>query len=296
MAISVEVSVVVDGEAERGTAELLPVGGGRRVLGAEEARSDLTAGVIFSLAPRGGLRVRVLQQAPLRSGLGGSSAYGVALASAVAAHLGGGVEDKQIVALVRDIEARMLSTPTGEQDHWAAMRGGVQALHIDLGGNRLEEIEVDAEWMGDRTTVFFTGVEHRSGMVNWQVVRRRLDGNRGTRAAFDEITAAAKACREALVDADDHAVAAAIRDEWRARRHLAPEVSTPDLDGLVEAATAHGASAVKACGAGGGGSILVWHPPGSRDAIVDALRRRSRRGRVIASGFAREGCRISPES
>ena len=43
--------------------------------------------------------------------------------------------EAHMVALVRDLEARILGFPTGEQDHWAAVRGGVLALHMEAGGN-----------------------------------------------------------------------------------------------------------------------------------------------------------------
>ena len=44
----------------------------------------LTAGVVFEIAPAGGVRIRVISQAPLRSGIGGSSTYGIALGRALA--------------------------------------------------------------------------------------------------------------------------------------------------------------------------------------------------------------------
>ena len=93
-------------------------------------------------------------------------------------------------------------------------------------------------------------------------------------------------------------MASAIRCEWKARRRLGSDVSTPELDALVHVARDAGGTAVKASGAGGGGSIVVWHPPGTREAIVGALEEASQGGGyLLASGAAPQGCRIvSPES
>lgn len=296
MALPVEVELEVDLGGETGTVSHTELDDGTRVLSRSDARIDLTAAVAFAVAPDGGVRVRVLAQAPVGSGVGGSSTYGVALARGLTELTGSVPSDAGLVALVRDCEARILGCPTGEQDHWAAVRGGVLAIHVETGGNRIESLDVNPEWLGERAIVFFSGIRHRSGMVNWQVIRRRLDGHAETIEAFDEIAAAARDCRAGLLAHDEESVATAIRREWKARRRLAPDVSPLELDELAGVASAHGASAVKGCGAGGGGSILVWHPPEARSTIVAALEEASEGGRVFATGAFGRGVRLSPES
>jgi len=254
-----------------------------------EDRSDLTVAVVGWLRPEGGVRVRVERQPPVGSGLGGSSSYAVALAAALLELAGATIPDKDMVAVVRDLEARVLQAPTGVQDQWAAVRGGVLALHLEPGAPRLEPLDVSPRWLDERLTVVYTGVRHSSGMVNWQVIRRRLEGESETVAALDAIAAAARACRAALLEGDETAVGDAIAAEWAARRRLAPEVCPPELDRLTEIAVRTGARAVKACGAGGGGSMLVWHPPERRPAIEAALLAAAPAGRVIARGVATRG-------
>jgi D-glycero-alpha-D-manno-heptose-7-phosphate kinase len=256
-------------------------GGETRVLTPEDGTRDLTAAVAFSLRPEGGLRVRVLEQPPLGSGLGGSSAYGVALATALGNLDGRPMVPERTVALVRDLEARLLRTPTGTQDHWAAVRGGVLAVHLEPGGERVESLEVDPAWLRGRLLVFFSGITHHSGMVNWRVMRRRLDGDPDATAGFEAIAAAARKCREALLAQDEAGVAAAIRRDWEARRRLAPEVAPPELEKLVRAALAGGALAVKACGAGGGGSLLAWCSPESLSRVAEALGAAAPAGRML---------------
>ncbi len=296
MAIPVEVELVVGLDGEPGSVLHTALNGEVRRLGPSDAHTDLTAALSFAVAPQGGVRVEVLSQAPLRSGIGGSSSYGIALVRALTELVRPVPSEERMVALVRDCEARILGFPTGEQDHWAAVRGGVLALHLEVGGDRVEVLAVEPEWLSDRATVFYSGIRHHSGMVNWQVIRRRLDGHAATIEAFDRIAAAARECRAGLLAHDDAAVASAIRQEWKARRRLAPDVSTLELDELTEAASASGASAVKGCGAGGGGSILVWHPPGARADIVTALEAACEGGRLLATGAAAGGVRLIPES
>jgi D-glycero-alpha-D-manno-heptose-7-phosphate kinase len=221
------------------------------------ATTDLSAAIAFAVRPVGGVRVRVHSQASLGSGLGGSSAYAVALARGILTALGEEMVDERLVLLARDLEARVLMVPTGLQDHWAAVQGGVLAIHHEPGGERIERLQVEPEWVGERLTIFDTGISHHSGMVNWQVIRRRLDRDSGTTGALEAIAEAARLCRTELMAGDEDGVGRAIAAEWSARKRLAPEVCPPKLESIIDAGLAAGASAIKACGAGGGGSVLV---------------------------------------
>ena len=114
----------------------------------------------------------------------------------------------------------------------------------------------------------FSGITHASGMVNWEVYRARVDGDaRVATALRDEIVEAAAECRRGLLAADEEAVGRAVAAEWAARRRLAPCRDQPRPRRDRAAGLAAGAWAGKACGAGGGGSLLFWVPPERRTAV-----------------------------
>jgi D-glycero-alpha-D-manno-heptose-7-phosphate kinase len=292
VAIPTRVRMEVEFAGPVGHVEHAEGDGPLRMLGPEDTAHDLTAAVCFALRSTGRVRVRVFEQAPVGSGLGGSSSYAVALARGVLALEERSMGERALVALLRDLEARVLGIPTGTQDHWAAIRGGVLAVHIEPGSESIERLQVDQNWVSERLTVFFTGINHHSGMVNWEVIRRRLDGDESTRSALESIADAARLCRQALLAQDEHEVGVAVAAEWAARRRLAPEVCPDDVEKAVRRARDAGATAVKACGAGGGGSLLVWHPPGFRDRIAEALFDAAPSGRILESGVARDGCEV----
>ncbi len=91
----------------------------------------------------------------------------------------------------------------------------------------------------------------------------QIDADQGVRQALAMIAALAGRVREALLAERFEEVAALMAEEWAARKRLAPGVTTPDIDRIVEAARA-GGGAAKVCGAGGGGVVAVWAPPGAR--------------------------------
>lgn len=221
------------------------------------------------------IAVEIVSGSPRGAGLGASSALAVGLLAAaeVAVH---GVLTRtpaERAAFARDIEARLMGLPTGLQDHYPAQLGGALEIAHAPGGERVTELAVDLPELGEHLLVGFTGQSHFSAGANWQVVRRRLEADA---MIVDRLGAIADvACRlpSALVSSNWAQAGALVGDEWAARRQLSDEISTPAIENLLAVAKGLGAWGGKACGAGGGGSVLVLAPPATRAAIADAWRR-----------------------
>ena len=115
------------------------------------------------------------------------------------------------------------------------------------------------------------GVTRFSGINNWEVFKGQIDGDARVRGALGEIVAAARALREALVAHRYDDVVPVMAAEWEARKRLAPGVTTPEIDRIAAAARSAGGAA-KVCGAGGGGMVAVWAPPGRREPVEAAVK------------------------
>lgn len=217
--------------------------------------------------------VTLTSASPRGAGLGASSALAVALIAAAEAWTGREASPPaRRVALARDVEARLMGLPTGVQDHWPALLGGALALRHAPGGTSVERLDADLDALGDGLVVAYTGVSHFSAGQNWEIVRRRLDGEAEVTALFDGIAEVAAEARDALVAGDLPRLGSLVGREWELRRRLAPGISVPVLEELLEAARGAGAWGGKACGAGGGGCLAVLCPPQRRDAVEEALR------------------------
>jgi D-glycero-alpha-D-manno-heptose-7-phosphate kinase len=95
------------------------------------------------------------------------------------------------------------------------------------------------------------------------------------------------AMRAALERGDWDEVGRQIATEWENRKRLAPGVTTAIIDDLMARAAAAGATAAKVCGAGGGGCLFCYGPPGKRTAIAEALA--SGGARVLDYTIERDG-------
>jgi D-glycero-alpha-D-manno-heptose-7-phosphate kinase len=242
-----------------------------------QGKLSLAAHVLQAVGIETGVRVITQSKVPAGSGLGGSSALGVAIAAAAARAMGRELTPTALCALVRDAEARTIAVPTGTQDYEAAIHGSVIALHLAPGGTRVERLAVDPGRVEECLLLVNTGEPRFSGINNWQVFKAQIDGEARVREALAEIARLAVAVREALVAARYEDVVDLVAREWEARKRLAPTVTTPEIDRVVEIARSAGGAA-KVCGAGGGGVVAVWAVPGARargtrEAVVEALQK-----------------------
>lgn len=242
----------------------------------ELARHDETSliGVIAEALALPPFEASLSSGSPRGGGLGASSAMTVAfLTAAEVAFDRPHSEPRRIAAMARDLEARLMGLPTGLQDHYPALLGGALEILAEPGGERVRSLNVDLERLGESLLVVYSGQSHFSAGNNWQVVRRRLDGEAEISKLFAGIAETTAELVPALETGDFPRVGELMRREWSYRRQLAEGISTPVLEKLLQAAATQGAWGGKACGAGGGGSLAILCPPERRNDIASALQR-----------------------
>lgn len=243
----------------------------------------------FGLPP---IEVELRSDSPRGGGLGGSSALVVALIAAVEEELGlSRSQPRERVRLARDLEARLMSLPTGIQDHYPGLLGGALEILQEPGGERVRRLDVDLGRLGESLLVVYSGASHFSAGNNWSIVRRRLDGEPEVTGLFHGIAEAAAALAPALEAGDLPRVGELMSLEWSHRRRLAEGVSTPLLERLIGRALSLGAWGGKACGAGGGGCLAFLCPPERRSAVAAGLEELG--GTVLAARPTGEALSVS---
>jgi D-glycero-alpha-D-manno-heptose-7-phosphate kinase len=214
----------------------------------------------------------------------------IAVAAALAAWTGRAVPDEELLQLAQNVEAQVIGVPTGVQDYRPALFGGVAAVGLGLTGVHRSALKIDLEDLNRRIVLSYTGASRQSGINNWEVMKRRIDGDLTVIRAFNGIRDAAAGVRHGLDTRDWGAVAAHLDAEWSSRKRLAPGVTTPAIDDILDRAKAAGALAGKVCGAGGGGCLFCLVPPERHQAVSDALAVAG--AQVLAFRFERDGLRV----
>jgi D-glycero-alpha-D-manno-heptose-7-phosphate kinase len=221
-----------------------------------------------------GIEVQTRSESPVGAGIAGSSAMNIAVCGALNEWTGGRRSADQIFQLAMNIEAQAIDVPTGVQDYRPAYYGGISAVLLGVDGVRRVGIPVQASELQERLVLAYTNASRNSGINNWEVTKRHIDGDRQVRASFARIRDIAVAMRDALEHRDWPAVGRHIADEWENRKKLAPGVTTNEIDAMLGAAARAGATGGKVCGAGGGGCLFSFGEPqavpGIRRALADA--------------------------
>jgi len=250
----------------------------------------IAARLLQFFAPQQGLLIETNSESPAGAGISGSSALMIATTAALARFASHHLSLEQMRIIAQNVEAQIIGVPTGCQDYYPALYGGVSAIHLDADGIHRETVPISAEEIESRFVLAYTGVPRKSGINNWEVFKSHIDGDKRVFRNFERIAAIARAMHAALLRSDWSDLARLLREEWKLRRTNAPGITTPLIDKLIAAASKHGGQAAKVCGAGGGGCVIFLVEQGSASRVATAIGESG--GRVLPLQVAKDGLTV----
>jgi D-glycero-alpha-D-manno-heptose-7-phosphate kinase len=237
-----------------------------------------------------GLELRTRSDSPFGAGIAGSSALNIAVCGALAAWCERPLDEEILLRIAQNVEAQVIDVPTGAQDYRPAYYGGISAVELGVDGVRRIPLPVDPADLQSRVVLAYTNASRNSGINNWEMTKRHIDGDLEVQGRFGRIRDIASAMREALERNDWLAVGRHVAEEWENRKGLAPGVTTPAIDAMLAAAVEAGAAGGKVCGAGGGGCLFCIGEPDDVPAIREALTRSG--ARVLDYRIESEGLKV----
>ncbi len=265
----------------------------------EELRSKkrykppLIAQILRFFTPETGLDVHTHSEAPAGAGISGSSSLFISSTVAFNKLTGAGYSLEKLREIAQNLEAQVIDVPTGCQDYFPAMYGGVNAIEMGPAGLKRLEIKISHEELIRRVVLVYTGVPRNSGINNWEVMKAHIDGNNEVHKNFDKIAAIANGMRAALVASDWKEAGRLLREEWAHRRKNAPGITTPLIDRLIEVTRKAGSTGAKVCGAGGGGCVTFLVEPDAKQKVAALIEKEG--GQVLDVQVAPKGVSVKVE-
>jgi D-glycero-alpha-D-manno-heptose-7-phosphate kinase len=241
--------------------------------------------------PKTGLHLVTDCQAPAGSGIGGSSALNIALNGALNRFTKRRYNHGQMIEIARNIETQVINVPAGTQDYYSAMYGGVQTIRPGMVKIERQHLPMDLKDLNRRFVLCYTGQPHHSGINNWSVYKKVIDGNPKAYKNLSRIAEVARRMEKSLEQGQLTRFDHWFNEEWKARKALAPSISTAFMDRMILAAKKKGALAAKVCGAGGGGCVAFFVPPKKREDVTQALQDHG--GNVLNFKFISRGLRVT---
>jgi D-glycero-alpha-D-manno-heptose-7-phosphate kinase len=221
--------------------------------------------------PQDGFYMKTQSESPVGGGLGGSSSLSVSVYKAFLAWRGEKRDIHDIVRHCSNIEAFILKTPTGTQDYYGAAASGLNIIDFDSSGSKLTTLQIHKEEFTRRFLVVYTGKSHHSGINNWQVLKKFIDGDPHTEKALRKIQEAGARMKKICLAGQWQDIPSVFDLEFEARTMLADSFMSEEISKLKKISDKAGAEGFKICGAGGGGCVVVWTSPEKRESVKAAV-------------------------
>lgn len=237
----------------------------------DEPQLELLSKLVYFFKPETGFHMTTDSEAPAGAGLAGSSTLNIACIGALNKLVGDRYAPERFIPIAAAVECQVIKVPTGYQDYYSAQYGGVSCIHFGPDGMRREALDTDTAMLERRIAICYTGEPRNSGTNNWEITKRHIDGDKEIIEIFDGIRDTSLKMRAALRGGAWNAVGDILAAAHPQRQRLSPNITTPQMDHLIETALFNGAIAAKVCGAGGGGCIAFYCKDGRRSDVEAAL-------------------------
>jgi len=218
-----------------------------------------------------GFKLTTQSESPIGGGLGGSSSLIISMMKAFAqlthikfqsAH--------EMVHWAHNIESEILNTPTGTQDYYPAITGGLSYLDYSTFGVEHTVLDPKGSALYENFLLVYTGRSHHSGLNNFEVLKSSIAQEPKVIQALKKIKLIAEEMKKSIDKKNWSEIPNLFRQEYDARIQLTPAFTSPEIERLHQIGLSNGAEAVKICGAGGGGCVLVWVEPKNRQKVIQA--------------------------
>lgn len=220
-----------------------------------------------------GIELFLASEVPPGTGLGSSSAMAVALIQALASYLDRQLCRSSVAELASWLEIERLHMPIGKQDQYASAFGGLNAISFAADGVEVAPIGLPSDVMAAlsaRLLLFSTGRSRDSAeILSGQT--RDTAMKPGVAESLHRIKELAREMELRLLDGDLDGFGRLLDLGWQQKKRLSGNISSAAIDAWYAAAREAGALGGKITGAGGGGFLLLYCPPGQQGAVRAAM-------------------------
>jgi D-glycero-alpha-D-manno-heptose-7-phosphate kinase len=223
------------------------------------------------------LRINIEAKSPKGAGIGGSSALAIALYAGVekmrSLLYGHSVKNEhELVRTVQDLETRLIWAPTGCQDYWGAVRGGLNVIKFFAGETQVQTYTEQLKLLSGHMILCYSGVSRDSAMNNWEIFKKVFDKDLNLIRRLNKIGEIAERMSDEIEQGNLTNLMKLSCEEWQLRKSLWPAIETEETRKIDQLAISEGAMFSRVCGAGGGGVMVVFCEE-NKDKVVEKLKR-----------------------
>lgn len=206
------------------------------------------------------------------SGLGSSSTVTVGALHAMYALKRELVMAERLASEACHIEIDVLKKPMGIQDQYIAAYGGLRFIEFMPGTGEVHSRRIDLDpatkrQLNQNLLLFFTGITRTSDSI----LTEQKENLRSRESVLEEMKQITQSACDHLHKGNVDSIGDLLQRSWLLKKQLASKVSNSEVDNLYELALKSGATGGKIAGAGGGGFLLLYCPPGKQEQLRRGL-------------------------
>lgn len=220
-----------------------------------------------------GIEIASFATLPVRTGLGSSSSFSVALIKALHAYQGRRMDKAAVAEAASRLEIELVGEPIGKQDQYAAAFGGLHVFQFNPDGTvGAKPVLIDYKTrlgIEDHLMLFYTGLARDASSVLTEQ-KTNIDKKFQT---LKDMADSVPEFEARLLGADFKGLGGMLHEGWLRKKMLASNVSNATIDNLYDAGMNAGAWGGKVLGAGGGGCVMFLVPIERKLATRNAVAR-----------------------
>ena len=221
------------------------------------------------------IEITTLTDIPTKTGLGSSGSFSTALIKAVYVYNNKSINKKQLAEKACNIEINKLKHPSGKQDQYISVYGGISEFRINNKGNvKVNKLNLSNDTilnLEKNLLLFFTGFSRNSSLILNEQDKKTKKNEKDMIKNLDYIKSLGLEIREELLKGNCDSFAKLMNNHWKYKLKRSKNMSNKKINEIYDFAMSNGALGGKLIGAGGGGFLLFYtnSPTKLRKAIKE---------------------------
>ena len=206
------------------------------------------------------IEITTLTDIPAKTGLGSSGSFTTALIKAIYSFNQKMIGRRELAEKACDIEINKLKLPSGKQDQYISVYGGLTEFNISKKGFvKVSNLKIKKDTimeLEDNLLLFFTGFTRNSSLILNEQNKKTLNNDKKIIKNLDFIKSLGYEIKKTLIKGEINDFGKLMHEHWNHKLKRSKNMSNNFINEIYEFALKNGANGGKLIGAGGGGFIL----------------------------------------
>ncbi|MAV56051.1 MAG: galactokinase [Candidatus Pelagibacter sp.] len=219
------------------------------------------------------IEITTLTDIPSKTGLGSSGSFSTALLKAIYSFNNKFIGKMDLAEKACDIEINQLKQPSGKQDQYISVYGGISEFRINKSGKvKVKNLNISSNIITKlerNLLLFFTGFSRNSSLILNEQNEKTKKKESEIIKNLDFVKSLGIEIKKELENGNCENFAKLMNTHWNYKLKRSKNMSNSSIDNLYSYALKNGALGGKLIGAGGGGFLLFYtnNPKKLRNAL-----------------------------